>query len=127
MAGIVFYRTEQLVGVTDFYLHEVGCELWMDQGDCRILRHGAFLFGFCQRPGEKAETCGILTFVYADRDSVDRAWEAHQVRALAPPREHPDYPIYNFFARDPEGRLIEFQAFTGEVDLSFAPPPRRLE
>jgi hypothetical protein len=40
--------------------------------------------------------------------------------ALDAPRDNPRYPIYNFFARDPEGRLIEFQVFTGEVDWSFA-------
>jgi len=74
-----------------------------------------FLFGFCQR--EKSETSGILTFVYAEREGVDRIYERFRSEALDAPRENPRYPIYNFFARDPEGRMIEFQMFTGEVDL----------
>jgi hypothetical protein len=115
MTGVVFFNTLQLDDLTKFYTQRVGAELWMDQTDCRIFRHGQFLFGFCQR--EESETCGILTFVYPDRDGVDRMHEQFRAEALDPPRDNPRYPIYNFFARDPEGRLIEFQMFTGEVDL----------
>jgi hypothetical protein len=46
-------------------------------------------------------------------------YERFRAEALDPPRDNPRYPIYNFFARDPEGRLIEFQMFTGDVDLDF--------
>jgi hypothetical protein len=115
MTGVVFFNTLQLEDLTDFYTQRVGAELWMDQTDCRIFRHGRFLFGFCQR--EESETCGILTFVYPDRKGVDWMYEKFREEALDPPRDNPRYPIYNFFARDPEGRLIEFQMFTGEVDL----------
>ena len=44
-------------------------------------------------------------------------FEVFGAEALDVPKDNPRYPIYNFFARDPEGRLIEFQMFTGEVDL----------
>ncbi len=117
MTGVVFFKTLILDELTNFYTERVGAELWMDQNDCRIFRHGQFLFGFCQR--EQAETCGIITFVYTNRSGVDRMFERFQATALDPPRDNPRYPIYNFFSRDPEGRLIEFQAFTGEVDWSF--------
>jgi hypothetical protein len=115
MTGAVFFNTLQLDDLTEFYTQRVGADLWMDQTDCRIFRHGRFLFGFCQR--EESETCGILTFVHPDREGVDRMYERFQDEALDVPRDNPRYPIYNFFARDPEGRLIEFQMFTGEVDL----------
>ena len=115
MTGVVFFNTLQLDDLTEFYTQRVGAELWMDQTDCRIFRHGKFLFGFCQR--KESETCGILTFVYPDRDGVDRMYERFRSEALDAPGENPRYPIYNFFARDPEGRMIEFQMFTGEVDL----------
>jgi hypothetical protein len=115
MTGVVFFNTLQLDDLTEFYTQRVGAELWMDQTDCRIFRHGQFLFGFCQR--EASETCGILTFVYPDRDGVDQMYERFRSQALDPPRDNPRYPIYNFFARDPEGRMIEFQMFTDEVDL----------
>jgi len=115
--GVVFLATERLEDLTVFYTQRVGVDLWMDQGDCRIFRHGQFLFGFCQR--EASETCGILTFVYPDRDGVDRMYEVLRDGALGAPRENPRYPIYNFFARDPEGRMIEFQFFTGDLGWSF--------
>jgi hypothetical protein len=114
MTGVVFFKTVELEELTAFYTQRVGAELWMDQDDCRIFRHGQFLFGFCQR--EESETCGILTFVYPDREGVDRMYELFTDEALHAPKDNPRYPIYNFFARDPEGRLIEFQMFTGEVD-----------
>ena len=115
--GVVFFATVRLEDLTVFYTQKVGADLWMDQGDCRIFRHGQFLFGFCQR--EASETCGILTFVYPDRDGVDRMYEVFRDGALGAPRENLRYPIYNFFARDPEGRMIEFQFFTGDLDWSF--------
>ena len=117
MTGVVFFKTLMLDELTNFYTERVGAELWMDQNDCRIFRHGQFLFGFCQR--EEAETCGIITFVYPDRAGVDRMYDQFQETAPDPPRDNPRYPIYNFFSRDPEGRLIEFQVFTGDVDWSF--------
>ena len=112
LTGVVFFKTLRLDVITAFYIDRVGAELWMDQSDCRIFRHGRFLFGFCER--EQAETDGILTFVYPDRDGVDRMYEIFAEEALEPPRDNPRYPIYNFFARDPEDRLIEFQVFTGD-------------
>ncbi len=121
MTGIVFLVTERLDEIIRFYTEQVGCQIWMDQGACKILRHGTFLLGFCQ--GEEAETCGVLTFVYGDRESVDKAYEVFEASALDPPRENPRYPIYNFFARDPEGRLIEFQVFTNQPDWSVIDPP----
>jgi hypothetical protein len=118
MTGVVFFTTEQLDTLSEFYVDRVGAELWMDQGDCRIFRHGQFLFGFCER--DTTEQCGVLTFVYADRAAVDGMYGEFRDEAIDPPRDNPNYPIYNFFARDPDDRLIEFQVFTGPVDWSFA-------
>jgi hypothetical protein len=112
--GIVFFRTVQLAEITRFYTERIGCRLWMDQGDCKILSFGSFLFGFCQR--EEAESCGILTFVYSSREEVDRMYEEFRDSALDCPRDHTRYPIYNFFAHDPEERLIELQYFTNQPE-----------
>ena len=112
VTGVVFFKTVRLDELTGFYTDRVGAELWMDQSDCRIFRHGRFLFGFCER--EEAETEGIITFVYPDREGVDRMYEVFAAEAIEAPCDNPRYPIYNFFARDPEGRLIEFQVFTSD-------------
>ncbi len=113
MSGIVFFRTRQLEKLKDFYTSEINCDLWMDQGDCMIIRNGNFLFGFCR--GEQAEIEGILTFFFRTREEVDRYYEKFKSCAEAPPRVNPRFPIYNFFARDPEGRKIEFQQFDPPV------------
>ncbi len=113
-SGVVFLRTQRLTEIVEFYRTKVDCVVWMDQGGCVILRHGSFLFGFCQ--GDPAETEGILTFVYQERADVDRMYATHRATAEAAPRDNPSYPIYNFFARDPEGRRIEFQVFTNDPD-----------
>jgi len=118
--GIVFLKTTQIDVLERFYVDEVGCELWMDQHDCRIFRHGTFLFGFCER--DEPETQGVLTFVVPGRTAVDEAHRHFAESALGPPSENPRYPIYNFFARDPEGRLIEFQVFTNDPDLEALVP-----
>lgn len=115
--GIVFLTTTRLAEVVAFYRDEVGCSVWMDQRDCVILNHGPFLFGFCQRA--TAQTDALLTFVYGTRAEVDHMFAKHQEAAEGSPRENPNYPIYNFFAADPEGRPIEFQVFTNDPE-----PPR---
>jgi len=113
MSGIIFFNTEKLDELKRFYINEIGCSLWMDQGDCVILQHDNFLLGFCQR--ETADTQGCITFFYKSKEAVDRKYKAFMRLAKSPPVMNPNYPIYNFFASDPEGRTVEFQYFTGAV------------
>jgi len=111
MSGIIFLGTKKLEEIVDFYVGEVGARIWLKQADCTILEHGNMLFGFCQR--ETCETGGMLTFFYPTRQEVDQKY--HQFRDLADegPKTNEKYAIYHFFARDPEGRSIEFQSFNG--------------
>ena len=54
----------------------------------------------------------MYTFVYPTRDEVDAMYERFKdTTADGPPRDNPKYKIYQFFAKDPEGRQLEFQAF----------------
>jgi hypothetical protein len=108
-SGIVFFKTHRLDDLKRFYLDEVGCSLWMDQGDCCILSHGVFLFGFCTRATQ--DLGGIITFVFQQEAEVDALYQQFSAIADGPPRMNPRYPIYHFFATDPEGRTIEFQVF----------------
>jgi hypothetical protein len=112
--GIVFFRTNQLQVLEDFYLHEIGCELWLDQGACKIFQHGNMLFGFCE--SEEMDQEGTITFFYPDREQVDRMYEQLRDIALNPPKMNEKFNIYNFYARDPEGHLIEFQSFNHELE-----------
>jgi len=109
MSGILFLKTADLNGVTGFYLNSVGCQLWLEQPDCRIFRHGNFLFGFCR--GDSAETNGVLTFFYPSKGQVDNMYSGLQDIAREAPRMNEKYNIYHFYAKDPEGRDVEFQYF----------------
>lgn len=116
-SGIIFFTTEDLEKIKDFYISEVGCELWLDQGTCLIFRYGNLLLGFCQ--GEKADIESTITFFYPKKEGVDRMYEKFKDRAQSPPQENPQYRIYHFYIEDPEGRSVEFQCFLHPLDWEF--------
>jgi len=109
MNGIVFFKTNKLSSLKQFYIDTIGCELWLDQGDCLIFKHGNMLLGFCER--DEIDNNGIITFFYNDEDSVDRKYAQLKSIATSKPSKNLKYNIYNFFALDPENRQIEFQYF----------------
>jgi len=109
MSGIIFFRTVDLARINSFYQDRLGMRLWLDQGGCRIFQNGNLLLGFCQR--DEADLGGTITIFYPDRESVDEAYLKLKELAIAPPALNPIYQIYHFYARDPEGRSLEFQHF----------------
>jgi len=115
MSGIMFFGTQKLMELKDFYMIKVGCEVWLDQGDCIIFKNGNFLFGFCERNEVNKE--GIITFFYEKKEEVDRLYEKFESTAVSPPAMNEKYRIYHFFAQDPEGRKLEFQYFDNPVDM----------
>jgi hypothetical protein len=135
MAGIVFYQTDSLDDVASFYRDRVGMGLWLDQGVCRILRHGNMLLGFCSRTEREtgsgasdsaglnrngcADTTGVITFFFPRTDDVDRAYRELADVAVSEPRHNERIGIYHFYAKDPEGRDIEFQCFEHPIDWEF--------
>ncbi len=117
MGGIIFFSAENLDKLKGFYLDSVGAEIWLEQEDCVIFRHGNLLFGFCQRP--HVECSGTLTFFFSTKEEVDVMYEKFKEIAVSKPVMNEKYDIYNFFTHDPEGRSIEFQYFNHPVDLNF--------
>lgn len=107
--GIIFFRSTALKASSEFYRERIGCELWLDQGGCHILKYRNMIFGLCDR--EKADTQGMITFVYESREDVDAIYSKLSDIADSPAKDNADYRIYHFFAKDPEGRAIEFQYF----------------
>ena len=114
MSGIIFFGTQKIKELKEFYINQVGCELWLDQRDCLIFRHGNLLLGFCQR--EQVEKQGIITFFYEKKEEVDRLYEKFKEIAVSEPAMNQKYGIYQFFAADPEGRKVEFQYFDYPVN-----------
>jgi nitroreductase len=117
MSGIVFFKTQMLEGLKSFYTESVGCEIWLEQADCALFRHGNFIFGLCQR--DEADTGGIITFFYETREAVDLMYDKFKSIATSEPSHNDKYKIYQFFATDPEGRTLEFQYFDHPVDSRF--------
>lgn len=109
MSGILFFRTQKPDVIDRFYREIMGMEVWLEQAECTIYRHGNFLLGFCK--GEIAETEGCITFFYPTGNDVDAMHLRLKEHLADEPRENPRYCIYQFYARDPEGRVIECQAF----------------
>ncbi|UCG43135.1 MAG: nitroreductase family protein [candidate division WOR-3 bacterium] len=113
MAGILFLRTKEFETARRFYQDTVGMKVWLEQPDIAILQHGNMLVGLHRRPEPDLE--GLLTFFERGREFVDRMYDRLKDVADAAPRENPKYRIYHFFAKDPEGRRLEFQSFLDPV------------
>jgi len=112
MDGIVFFGSREHDAVVRFY-RDLGATVRREQPDCTILQAGDFRFGFCAR--DRADTDGIVTFVYPDREGVDDAYrrvgESDPDAPESDPAYSETYDIYRAFATDPEGRTVEFQTF----------------
>jgi catechol 2,3-dioxygenase-like lactoylglutathione lyase family enzyme len=111
-AGIIFFKTEDLDATTRFYTQVLGMEQALDQGNCRIfrIRPGAYV-GFCVKEGAVEAEDVILTLVVKDVDGLCSALEAGGASIEVRPRYNERYQIYQCFARDPNGYLIEVQRF----------------
>ncbi|MCK5125425.1 MAG: VOC family protein [candidate division Zixibacteria bacterium] len=117
MSGIIFFASEKYNEIKEFYINKIGAEIWVEQDDCVILRHGNFLLGFCDRTC--AETSGTITFFYQTNEEVDIMYEKFKDIASSKPALNERYNIYNFFTHDPEGRSLEFQCFNHPIDMNF--------
>ena len=113
MSGIIFLKSANFERILDFYKDRIGMNLWMSQAHCTILKHGNLLLGFCE--GEKPDTQGCYTFYYQTQAEIDQIYKEFEDCAESEPKINADYNIYHFFARDPEGRLVEFQQFLQPV------------
>ena len=111
---VTWVYTEDLPGTSAFYARTLGLELVLDQGACHIYRvaPNAFL-GVCRtRPGRYVEPKGVvLTLVSPDVDGWFARLESQGVALEGSPERSEQFNVYCFFARDPNGYLVEFQSF----------------
>jgi nitroreductase len=113
MSGIVFYGTGNLELMRGFYRERLGLSLLLEQADCLLLQQGNLVLGFCARA--EIETSGIICFVCSSPEEVDTMYHNLAEKAEDRPRKNERYGLYHFFARDPEGRRLEFQYFLQPV------------
>jgi hypothetical protein len=116
--GLTFLKTRDRPGIVGFYRSQIGMEVWLEQPDITILSFGNFLVGFHHKPDEDPDLAGMYTFVYPTKAAVDAMYGVFKATtADGPPRVNTTYRIYQFFATDPEGRRLEFQAFLHPLDV----------
>ncbi len=114
---ITFLYTHDLGQTARFYEDIIGLDLKLDQGTCRIYQvtpdsH----LGFCQRAAaaphaESEPPHVILTIVTAGVDEWYGFLKGRNVQLEHPPTINPEYDIYHFFLRDPNGYMLEIQQF----------------
>ncbi len=119
MAGIVFLKTNDLKKMKEFYTDVIGATIWIDQQDCVIFKHDNFLFGLCKREGDVGAGW-LMTFFYQTIAEVDVMYDKVKAQAVSKPSKNDKYQIYQFYAKDPEGRDLEFQAFLHEIDFDWS-------
>ena len=114
LGGLVFIKTKDLPALANFYTETIGMQLWLEQPNIIILHHGNMILGFHQIQNvdeQQPDLQGMYTFVYPSLEQVDNMYAKLQHIADGKPRQNERYKIYQFFAKDPEGRDLEFQAF----------------
>jgi len=123
---VTFLYTNDPARSFAFYEDVVGLQLVLDQGLARIYRTGGDAFlGICrtsdvqQGPVADRKPGGVIfTFVCRAQAEVDFWHDYLSGRGVAfekLPALNKRYNIYNCFFRDPDGYLLEIQAFLDPV------------
>ena len=129
--GLTFLKTFHRQEVVEFYVTKIGMKVWLEQPNITILNFGNLILGWHQIVIDKdddedskdilPDVTGMYTFVYPSKEEVDDIFLVLSATTTAmvdgPPRVNDRYHIYQFFAKDPEGRNLEFQAFLHPVTL----------
>ena len=111
---VTFLYCDDLERATLFYRDVVGLKMVLDQGGCRIFGvAGEAFLGICQCREERSVSSDGVTFTFVTQN-VDHWYDrlcSAGIETLGPPSRSDEFQIYRFFARDPEGHLLEFQRF----------------
>lgn len=115
--GLTFLKTRNREELVEWYRSKIEMTVWLEQPNITIMAFGNLLIGWHQLvetdDSSEPDLTGMYTFVYPTKTEVDRMYYDvfQSTTADAPPRVNLRYQIYQFFAKDPEGRNLEFQAF----------------
>ncbi len=110
---VTFIDSADLERSLRFYADVLGLEQLLNQSACRIFRvAGEGLLGICTDPKRAVATEGFtLTFVTPEVDIWHERLRRQGATIVSAPAKNERFNIFNFFARDPDGVLLEFQRF----------------
>ena len=111
---VTFLYARDLEASSGFYGTTLGLTQVLDQGACRIFQVSRDGFvGVCQCRDDAAPARDgvIVTLVAEDVDGWYEKLISAGLPIEAPPALNPDFNIYHFFLRDPDGYLLEIQRF----------------
>ncbi len=114
--GVTFLPCTDLERTTGFYRDMLELKVAQRQSDrvC-IFDTGYGYWGFCQyadgRPPLSGPKGVCLSLNLENREAVLAAYQRVKDRCQIHrgPEKHPDFPVFSFFALDPDGYLVEFQ------------------
>jgi predicted enzyme related to lactoylglutathione lyase len=111
---VTFIYTPDLERAATFYGEALGLAMVHDEGPARIFRiSDQGYLGVCiaseERPSVPEGIC--LSLVTDDVDGVYRRLITAGVQTQGAPEALPQFGIYSFFLRDPDGHLVEVQRF----------------
>ncbi|OQX50718.1 MAG: hypothetical protein B5M53_11865 [Candidatus Cloacimonas sp. 4484_209] len=109
MSGILFFKTKDRENIIDFYHNKIGMDIWLEKENCTVFRQGNLLLGFCM--DNKIDNQGMISFFFQGKKGVNIIYDILKDCAVTKPQKNTVYQIYNFFAKDPEGRDIECFTF----------------
>lgn len=117
VGSVVFLPAADLERTRQFYTQVMGLRLAMVQsGGAEIYDTGYGFWGFCSYEDNRPSLGGAqgvcLSLNCRDREEVDARWRealAKGAKPIAPPAEHPRFPVYSCFLADPDGYRVELQ------------------
>ena len=112
---IVFFGTNDLKATDLFYREILGFQLYKDQEVCKIYQiPGGGKLGFCSHMSvtrDLEKKSPILTFLTAQVDAVYQQMIKAGITISQSPKVNEYFKIYHFFAKDPNGYIVEIQRF----------------
>ena len=115
-SSIVFLPCTDIRRTVEFYHDTLGLPIAQRQSEtlCIFGAAGGY-WGFCQyADGRKPLSGPQGACLSLNLESNEAVWTMYErLKDRCPvhraPAQHPDFPVFSFFLRDPDGYLVEFQ------------------
>ena len=109
---MVFYPCKDIEETSRFYQEVLGLRLYNDQGKCKIFDTGYGYQGFCQYSHGELASHVCISFNCKNEAEVDKTYTLFRDTSkyqCTKPQRHPEFAVYSFFMKDPNGYTVEFQ------------------